>query len=78
MERDGIPYAALSSDTEFFRRIHLDLTGRIPDSEEVRRFVASEDPEKRDKLIEKLIGSKLISSAGRIGSQTWPAPAAAV
>ena len=58
MERDGIPHAALSSDTEFFRRIHLDLTGRIPDSEEVREFVASEDPEKRDKLIDKLIGSK--------------------
>ena len=54
MERDGIPHAALSSDTEFFRRIHLDLTGRIPDSEQVRQFVASEDPEKRDKLIEKL------------------------
>ena len=58
MELDGIPHAALSRDTEFFRRIHLDLTGRIPDSEEVRQFVASEDPEKRDKLIEKLIGSK--------------------
>ena len=58
MERDGIPHAALSSDTEFFRRIHLDLTGRIPDSEEVREFVGSEDPEKRDKLIDRLIGSK--------------------
>ena len=58
MERDGVPHAALSSDTEFFRRIHLDLTGRIPDPQEVREFVASDDPEKRGKLIDTLIGSK--------------------
>ena len=58
MERDGVPHAALSSDTEFFRRIHLDLTGRIPDPQEVREFAASDDPEKRGKLIDTLIGSK--------------------
>ena len=58
MERDGIPYAPLAGDAEFLRRISLDLTGRIPYPEEVRQFVASEDPEKRDKLIDRLIGSK--------------------
>jgi hypothetical protein len=29
MQQDGIPHAALSSDEEFFRRVHIDLTGRI-------------------------------------------------
>ena len=55
MEKDGIPWAPLSSDEEFFRRIHLDLWGRIPDSESVRKFLKDSDPGKRDKLIEKML-----------------------
>ena len=58
MERDGIPHAPLAGDAEFLRRVSLDLTGRIPYPDEVREFVASDDPEKRDKLIDRLIGSK--------------------
>ena len=55
MEKDGIPWAPLSSDEEFFRRIHLDLWGRIPDSESVRKFLKDSDPGKRDKLIEGML-----------------------
>ena len=58
MERDGIPHAPLTGDAEFLRRVSLDLTGRIPYPDEVREFVASDDPEKRDKLIDRLIGGK--------------------
>lgn len=58
MHRDGIPHAPLANDAEFLRRISLDLTGRIPSSEQVRTFVASEDPNKRSQLIDRLIGSK--------------------
>lgn len=58
MEADGIPHAPLATDTEFIRRVYLDLTARIPEPDEVRKFVASTDPEKRDKLIDSLIGSK--------------------
>src|SRR4051812_45961794 len=29
MERDKIPHAGLCSDTEFLRRVSLDLTGRL-------------------------------------------------
>ncbi len=58
MHRDGIPHAPLSSDAEFLRRISLDLTGRIPSSEQVRAFVTSKDPDKRSQLIDRLIGSK--------------------
>ncbi len=57
MERDGVPSAPLSTDHEFFRRVSLDLTGRIPSSEEVRDFVASGDPGKREKLIDRLLAS---------------------
>lgn len=55
MERDKIPHAPLSTDTEFFRRIHLDLTGRLPEPMELKAFVASKDPDKRDKLIDSLV-----------------------
>ena len=57
MERDGIPHAPLASDYEFLRRVTLDLTGRIPSPDEVRGFTAASDPQKRDKLIDKLLQS---------------------
>jgi len=58
IERDGIPHAPLATDVEFFRRVHLDLTGRIPEPEAVQEFLASPDPQKRDKLVEALVGSE--------------------
>src|SRR5262245_61476406 len=48
MERDKIPHALLATDQEFLRRIYLDLTGRIPDSATVRKFLSDETPDKRD------------------------------
>lgn len=56
MERDRVRSAPLASDEVFFRRIHLDLTGRIPDGEAARGFVADPDPGKREKLIDELVG----------------------
>ncbi len=58
MERDRIPHAGLSSDTEFLRRIFLDLTGRLPEPETIRKFVADRDGGKRDKLIDDLMATK--------------------
>ncbi len=57
MQRDKVPHAPLATDAEFFRRIHLDLTGRIGSDEELRKFVASSESGKRDKLIDSLIGA---------------------
>lgn len=54
---DGVPHAPLASDATFFRRAHLDLTGRIPDGDEAREFVANRDPAKREKLVDRLVGS---------------------
>ncbi|MCS7026617.1 MAG: DUF1549 and DUF1553 domain-containing protein [Bryobacteraceae bacterium] len=58
MKRDGVPHAPLSNDYEFVRRVTLDLTGRIPTASEVRSFVADTDPEKRRKLIDRLLNSE--------------------
>jgi len=52
-----VPAAPLSTDTEFIRRITLDLTGRIPSSSDIKAFVADTTPTKRDVLIEKLLDS---------------------
>src|SRR5579864_6772062 len=49
--------AQLTTDEEFFRRINLDLTGRIPSPDDVRAFKASTDPGKRDAAIEQLLNS---------------------
>ena len=53
----NVPAAALTTDAEFVRRIYLDLTGRTPSSDDVRSFLADVSPQKRDKLIEKLLAS---------------------
>lgn len=55
IQKDKIPHSPVSSDEEFFRRIHIDMTGRIPDDEDLRKFVASNDAAKRDKLIDALV-----------------------
>ena len=47
----------LSGDSEFLRRVCLDLAGMLPPPERVREFLASRDPQKREKLIDTLIGS---------------------
>jgi hypothetical protein len=49
--------APLSTDTEFIRRISLDLTGRIPSSSDIKAFVADTTPNKRDVLIDQLLNS---------------------
>jgi hypothetical protein len=55
MERDKIPHAPIASDSEFVRRVTLDLTGRLPTPNQVRAFLKDTDPDKRDKLVDSLI-----------------------
>ena len=57
MAQDGIAHAGLSSDTEFLRRVTLDLTGRLPQVEDIRKFVKDTNPDKRDKLIDSLVAT---------------------
>ncbi len=57
MERDKVPHAPLASDEEFLRRAYLDATGLLPTPAKVREFVENKDANKRDKLIDSLIGS---------------------
>jgi hypothetical protein len=58
MQRDGVPHAPAATDAEFFRRIHLDLTGRIPAAAETAAFLADGDAGKRERLIDRLLESE--------------------
>lgn len=49
--------SALSTDEVFVRRAYLDLTGQIPTAEEARAFVADKSPDKRTRLIDRLLAS---------------------
>jgi hypothetical protein len=47
--------AELCSDSEFIRRVHLDTLGILPTTDETRRFLADKTPDKRNRLIAKLV-----------------------
>ena len=56
-DRAGGPVAPAASDSEFIRRLTLDLWGRIPTAGEARAFLADKDAKKREKLIDRLLKS---------------------
>jgi hypothetical protein len=47
--------SGLCSDEEFLRRVHLDVIGQLPTLEETQAFLADGTPEKRAKLIDRLL-----------------------
>jgi hypothetical protein len=47
--------APLADDAEFFRRIHLDLAGRIPSVTEVRDFLDDDRPDKRRIWVDRIL-----------------------
>ena len=57
MDADRVAPAPLSSDSEFLRRVTLDLTGRIPDAATVAAFLADPSPDKRARMIDTLLAS---------------------
>lgn len=58
LKREGIQPSRIAEDTEFLRRVHLDLTGKIPAPEEVLDFLKDGSPNKRQKKIDQLLGSE--------------------
>ena len=57
LKKFNIIPSKLSSDTEFLRRVCLDLTGILPPPEQVREFAASKDRRERQKLVEVLMNT---------------------
>jgi len=57
IQQNGVPHAALCTDEEFLRRLHLDLTGRPPEPAKITAFLADGSPDKRGKEIESILAS---------------------
>ena len=53
----GLPSSKVCDDATYLRRVTVDLTGRLPALEEVEQFLADQDPNKRDNLVNRLLDS---------------------
>jgi hypothetical protein len=51
----GLVPSNLCNDEQFIRRVSIDITGTLPTAAQVTAFVADKDPNKRDKLVDKLL-----------------------
>jgi len=47
--------APLANDSEFLRRVYLDLAGRIPSVAETRAFLNDKQPDRRGRVIDRLL-----------------------
>ncbi len=47
--------AAPASDSEFLRRVYLDIAGRIPSVAETRDFLEDPSPDRRERLVDRLL-----------------------
>jgi len=57
VQAKGQPLSPAADDAEFLRRVWLDFDGGIPTSAEAREFLTDKSPDKRAKLIERLMDS---------------------
>ena len=57
MAKDNVMSAAICTDAEFIRRVYLDLSGRLPSADAVTNFLKDTNANKRDALVDSLIGT---------------------
>jgi hypothetical protein len=57
-EQHEVQPSAKADDAEWVRRVYLDLAGRIPTPEEAQEFFQDKSPEKRGKLVDRLLESR--------------------
>jgi hypothetical protein len=53
----GLLPSPLADDATLIRRTTVDLCGRLPTADEVREYLASSSPDKREKLVDRLLAS---------------------
>jgi hypothetical protein len=57
LKRIGVPPSPVCDDSSFLRRVSLDVAGRLPTVDETKAFLASKEPDKRDRVIDALLNS---------------------
>lgn len=68
LQQAGMTPAARCSDVDFLRRASLDITGQLPSPGSVTLFALDPDPDKRSRLIERLLASP---EFGRNWARYW-------
>lgn len=58
----GIPPSDLCNDSEFLRRVSLDITGTLPTAKEADAFLRDTDVNKRTKWVDELLGRPAYAS----------------
>ena len=53
----GVPLSPECDDATFLRRVSLDVTGSIPTAAEAEAFLADAAPDKRERLVDRLLAS---------------------
>lgn len=67
-KQHNTPPAPKSTDSEFLRRVYVDLVGTVPTLEETTKFLTDKDAKKREKLIETLLADPRFA---RAQADTW-------
>jgi hypothetical protein len=57
-QANGIRPVGPATDAEFMRRVYLDLTGRIPNANEVRDFLENPSTDRREALVDQLLAHR--------------------
>src|SRR5947209_8012688 len=57
LKAENLTPAPQADDANLIRRLTLDLVGRIPTVPEVKAFVESKEPDRRAKLVDRLMAS---------------------
>jgi hypothetical protein len=57
-QKAKVTATAPADDSRWLRRVYLDATGRIPSYPEAKAFLDDSTPDKREKLVEKLLNSE--------------------
>ena len=53
--KENVTPAAACDDATYLRRVYLDVTGRIPPYAEVEEFLADATPDKRARVVDRLL-----------------------
>lgn len=60
-----------ATDSEFCRRLYLDLLGRLPSVDELNKFLSDRSSDRKAKLVDLLLGEEYIDDYARNWTTVW-------
>jgi len=70
-EGNSLTPSVLATDSEWCRRLFLDVLGRTPSVDELLAFINSSEPDKKAKLVGKLLGDEYIEEYASNWTTIW-------